>query len=434
MSTTPAATPPSGTSVPPVLDAGPAALAAAVDPLDQAMSTSEFAADPYPVYARLRTTDPVHRARIGAWLVTRYEDARFVLDQPARFSSDRTRLEEWQRSIEPREGEGPLDRTLGRTMLAFDPPEHTRLRTLANRAFTPRRIALRPRVEAIVHELLDQAREAGGMNLIRDFAYPLPITVISELLGVPAADHPRLREWTRVLIDESGSLRSKRSFDADQVRRMDAVGEALNDYMSELVKERRARPGDDLVTDLVRLAAEGEGMSEDEVVGTCLLLLIAGHETTINLIGNGTLALLRNPGEWARLTGDPALAGDAVEELLRYDSPVQMVGRAVVQDVEVGGVVVRAGEPVLAVAGAANRDPERFPEPDRLDITRGDREHLSFGGGPHFCLGAPLARLEARVAFRALAERFPDLTLATDAPRWRLGFGLRGLEELPLAW
>jgi cytochrome P450 len=408
---------------------------ARVDDLDRAMSTPEFLVDPYPVYARLRTTDPVHRGRIGAWFVSRYEDASRVLREHDSFSSDSRRLEEWQRTIEQRHGEkSPLDRTLGRTMLTADPPEHTRLRTLANRAFTPRRIALRPRVEAIVAELLDEASQAGRMDLIRDFAYPLPITVISELLGVPTSDQPLLREWTRVLIDESGSLRSSDHFDPAQIERMDSAGGSLNDYMEQLVRKRRDHPGDDLITDLLRMGANGEGMDEDEMVGTCLLILIAGHETTINLIANGTLALLSNPEEWARLRDAPALAGDAVEELLRYDSPVQMVGRAAVRDVDLGGTPVREGDPVFAVTGAANRDPERFADPERLDITRGDREHLSFGAGPHFCLGAPLARLEARIAFEALATRFPGLNLATDAPRWRPSFGLRGLEELPLTW
>jgi pimeloyl-[acyl-carrier protein] synthase len=409
-----------------------------VGDLDQAIAGPEFLADPYPVYAHLRMSRPVYRAQVGAWLLSRHADVTRVLHEYASFSSDGARSEETHRAP------GPLDRTLGRAMMAADPPAHTRMRMLTRKAFTRRRIAVHEQVEAIVSALLDDISEAGAMDLMRDFANPLPFMVICEVLGIPDNYRQQLREWTRGLGDGSRSLRARGKLEPEELECMDAAAEALHDFMAGMVRARRERPGNDLVTDLLRLCADDHGMSDDELVGTCLLLLIAGHDTVASLIGNGTLALLRNPRQWELLKSSPERVERAVEELLRYDSPTQMVGRTVVEDVEVGGSMLRRGDFVLALTGAANRDLECFSNPDQLDITRDAREHLSFGVAPHVCLGGTLARLEARTAFRALAERFPRLVLATDAPRWRpwhavatplgLSFGLRGLEELPLTW
>jgi cytochrome P450 len=394
--------------------------------IDEAMAQPAFRDDPYPLYARMRREDPVHRAERGGWILSRYDDVERVLHDPARFSNDSERFEAVRRWAEGREEPEPLASVFGRSMVSTDPPEHTRLRGIASRAFTPLRIRLRPAIETIVGELLNEASD-GELDLIEDFAAPLPVTVICELMGVPREDRASVRRWSRELVDrEGGSLEP----DPAELDALAELARPLTDYLRGLVEERRARPGEDFVSRLLAAQDPAQPLDESELVGTCLVLLIAGHETTMNLIGNGTLALLRNRGEWERLVRDPELAKRAVEELLRYDSPAQFIGRAVVDDVELAGRTLRRGDTVIGAIGSANRDPDHFPDPDRLDVGRGDRSHLSFGAGVHFCFGAPLARMEGEVAFRALAERAPGLRLLEDAPRWRPNPGLRGLEGL----
>jgi cytochrome P450 len=376
-------------------------------------------ADPYPLYRRLREQDPVHRSPLGFWVVTRYADVELVLRDP-RFG---------------RGGfEALLDSQQGRlppSMLFRDPPDHTRLRALVSRAFTPRVVeAMRPHIQAIVDRLLDRVAGARAMDVIADLAYPLPVTVICEMLGVPTEDHERIRQWSA---DVARSLDAIGPWAAPEVAERGRTSRrALAEYFRGLVAERRRQPQPDLLSSLIAAEERGDRLTEGELLSTCILLFVAGHETTVNLIGNGLLALLRHPDQLALLRGDPTVVPGAVEELLRYDSPVQRTARTTSEDVELGGRVIDKGSMVVAVVGAANRDPARFPEPDRLDVRRADTHHVSFGFGIHYCLGAPLARVEGQVAFATLLRRMPDLALDTDAPEWRESSVLRGLKALPV--
>jgi cytochrome P450 len=395
-----------------------------------------FVANPYPVYALLRASNPVFQPSIpgyegpGVTVLTRYAEVEAVL-RDARFSVDRTRADLF-RAFADRVPQQLLEGSGGfrRSLLMTDPPDHTRLRQLVSRAFTPRRVEerLRPRVEALVDELLGALAGRDAFDVMREFAEPLPAIVIAELLGVPSEDHRQFKQWSSALIAEGPG----RAFQSGAPERMAALLERLREYMRGIVAERRRAPGEDLISGLIGAQLERDALSEDELISTSLLLLIAGHETTTNLIGNGLLALLRNPEQWERLRREPALLENAIEELLRYDSPVQATVRIATEDVALGDRVVRKGGAALVSIGAANRDPAVFPEPDRLDVARENVRHLSFGHGTHFCLGAGLARLEARTAFRGLLARFPRLALASDAPapEYRPNPFLRGLTAL----
>jgi cytochrome P450 len=386
----------------------------------------EVHANPYPLYQRLRTQDPVHRSEFGFWVLTRHAEVAAVLRDP-RISRDPRRSAPFQ--LLRGDGQDPFEDGAP-SMLFVDPPDHTRLRTLVNKAFTPIAIGrLRSRVEELTEQLLDRVTSTGELDLVEDLAYPLPVTVICELLGVPAQDQIRFRAWSGALVHLLDPLVA-----TDTLQRALAARTALRTYLGGLVAQRRAHPADDLLTALVAAEDQGHRLSEPELVSMCLLLLIAGHETTVNLIANGTLALLTHPAQRDRLAADPGLAVSAVEELLRYDSPVQLTARHVLADLEVGGQRVGEGETVLAVLGAANRDPAQFPDPDRLDLARSPNRHLAFGGGIHFCLGAPLARMEAQIALTALLRRFPGLALGEGPPTWRDTVTLRGLASLPLHW
>jgi pimeloyl-[acyl-carrier protein] synthase len=381
-------------------------------------------ADPYPLFHRLRAEDPVHHEPdLGFWALTRYADAVIVLREPALFSSE---IHDG-----PRPGSPGL--TTKGWFVFLDPPRHTRLRALAHAAFTPPVVErLRPRIQTIVDELLDGVAGADGFDLIAHVAFPLPAIVIAELLGVPAGDRERFKAWSRDLAAVGGLLRMATDA-AERMAHARASGAALDAYVRDIVRERRRAPRDDLVSRLAHARAADGALSEDEIVDTCVLLLFAGHETTMNLIGNGMLALLRHPGALRRLREDPALIPSAVEELLRYDSPVQARVRVAREAVEIGGRRIAKGERVLVLLGAANRDPARFPEPDRLDVARPDNRHLAFGHGIHFCTGAPLARLEGAIAVRTLLARFPRLALAAGTLVWRATLTLRGLTALPVA-
>jgi cytochrome P450 len=386
--------------------------------------------DPYPLYHRLRAEDPVHRSDLGFWVLTRHADVLAVLRDP-RMSRDPRRSER----IELLRSSAELDELLASeeaapSMLFVDPPDHTRLRTLVNKAFTPAAVErLRPRVEAIVAGLLDRVAGAGAMDVVEDLAYPLPVTVICELFGVPEADHDRFRAWSRGLVRLLDPLVATDALEGALRARL-----ALRGYLRELIAERRAHPTGDLLTALIAAEDEGHQLSEAELVSMCVLLLVAGHETTVNLIANGLLALLRDPEALAGLKAEPGLAGSAVEELLRYDSPVQFTSRHALADLDLGGCQVRAGETVVAVLGAANRDPAQFPDPDRLDLARQPNRHVAFGGGIHFCLGAPLARMEARIAIPALLARLPGLEVGPGPPVRRDTVTLRGLASLPVTF
>ncbi|HYW24964.1 MAG TPA: cytochrome P450 [Terriglobales bacterium] len=377
--------------------------------------------DPYPTYHALRAADPVHRSPfMPMWILTRYEDVALVL-RDQRFLADRTKAEAFQPAPD-------LDDT--RSMLVLDPPDHTRLRGLVSKAFTPRVVdRLSAQAQAIVDGALDAAAERGGLELVEDLAYPLPVTVIARMLGVPEEDWPRFRDWSRVLV---GALDPVAIQDQQKLAEYGAADRAIQDYLADVVARRRSEPGDDLISALIAAEERGDTLTERELVVMLVLLLVAGHETTVNLIGNGVLALLRNPDQLALLRSRPELLTAALEELLRWDSPVQLTARVVGEECELGGRTLRPGELLLTLLGAANRDPAQFPEPDRLDLTREPSQHFSFGRGIHFCLGAPLARLEGRLAIGSLVSRFPGLRLAGEPVRSET-ITLRGLRSLPLA-
>jgi pimeloyl-[acyl-carrier protein] synthase len=398
------------------------------------MIGGELLANPYPMYAMLRQSSPVFRipvagsAEPGQWLLLRHEDAAHALRDP-RFSADRRRAAVLQqnRALLPPEILG--EQGGFRTMLVMDPPDHTRVRSLVNKAFTPRRVAsLRPHIEGIVDELLCSVAGRGTMEVIADFAAPLPAYVIAELLGVPRSDYPQFKAWSSDLVSLAGGM------DRDNALARFRRGlAALLGYLRKIISQRRREPRDDLISGMIAAQEAHDALSDDELLATSNLLLIAGHETTTNLIGNGLLALLRNATELERLRAEPALLRSAIEEMLRYDSPVQATVRIPTEEIELGGQRIAAGALVVVGIGAANRDPAVFPEPNRFDIARTENRHLAFGFGAHFCLGAPLARLEAEIAFQAILHRFPDLRLEKDVT-YRPNVVLRGLTALPVAF
>ncbi|WP_412739549.1 cytochrome P450 family protein [Krasilnikovia sp. MM14-A1259] len=391
--------------------------------LAEGFADPAFQANPHPAYAHWRRTGPVRQVRLpndmNAWLITRYDDSRRALADP--------RL---SKAI-PLDAASATARTpsiasaVSKHMLASDPPVHTRLRRLVSAAFTARRIeALRPRVEEITDGLLDDMQGKETLDLIDAFAFPLPIQVICELIGVPAADRDRFRSWSTIIV--TGALAG----DA-----LPVATEEMVTYLRALLAERRSHRADDLISGLIDVRDREDRLTEDELTSMIFLLLIAGHETTVNLIGNGALILLDQRERWERLRADPALLPTAIEEFLRYESPVETsTFRVATEDLEIGGQRIAAGDPVLVVLLSANRDEDRFPAPDDMHLDRAQNPHLAFGHGIHYCLGAPLARLEAQVAFGKLLERFPGMRLAVPAEEltWRPGVLMRGLHDLPV--
>ena len=392
----------------------------------------EFQANPYPYYEMLRANAPVfYWEGWNMWFLTRYDDCVAALKNP-HFGHEITRV-----MTREELGWGPQPETVlpvydmqRQWMLLKDTPDHTRLRTLVHKAFTPRMIELlRERAQRITDGLIDKAQPKGSMDLIGEFALLLPVTVIAEMLGVPPEDYEVLHGWSRDIADtlefneseETGKLASKATVE-------------FSAYLRDLIDERRKAPKEDLISNLIAIEAEGDRLSEDEMVAMCILLLFAGHETTVNLIGNGTLALLRHPDQWEKLKADPSLVKTATEELLRYDSPVQITTRWIMEDTEFAGQQFRKGQSVATMFGAANHDPAKFVNPSQLDITRDPNPHTAFGNGIHFCLGAPLARMEGQIAFAALASRLPNLQLAVENPPYRDTYVLRGLAKLPVTF
>ena len=377
----------------------------AYDPLSQ-----ELRADPYALYEELRRKDPVHWMRLAnSWILVNYRDVDMVLRDHRRF--------------------GNVARDFGYlpyiSMLDLDPPEHTRIRGLVAHGFTPRSVAaLEPRIQQTVDRLLDDLAGRERFDLIRDFAFPLPVIVIAEMLGVLPGDREQFNEWSNVV-----ALTVDPLLNPDQVRQVRQTVEEMFAYFEKVATDRREQPRDDLVSALANAEEDGERLSREDLLINLVLVLAAGNETTRNLIGNGSLALLRNPAEMQRLRDNPGLLDSAIDELLRYDSPVQLDGRIARERVEIGGKRIAAGQRVICLLGAANRDPEVFPNPGVLDIGRTAANHVAFGRGIHYCLGSPLARLEARVAFTALLRRFKSLRLGAE-PRYRNQVTLRGLEEL----
>jgi len=387
--------------------------------------------NPFPIFAELRERDPVHWSdALGGWVLTRYRDVRQVLND-ARFSADR--ITPFRDHLHPdaRAQVSELLKTLGLWAVFNDPPAHTRRRGLLNKAFTPRAVmALRPMIERIVAHLVSRVPARGEMDLIAAFAYPLPASVIAGMIGVPIEDLDRFKTWS----DEIAAFVGSALATPDKRERGERGVREMSAYFRGIIAEHRKHPREDLLSALLAAEESGSGLGEDELVASCILLLFAGHETTTNLIGNGMLALLRHPEALALLRRDSGLAQSAVEEMLRYDGPTQAMTRIALEDVRLDDArpMIRAGDRVFALLNAANRDPQVFAEPDRFDVARGDSRHLSFGFGTHFCLGAPLARLEGQIAVKALVERLPDLALAIDTPEWSDSFVLRGVKALPV--
>ena len=379
--------------------------------------------DPYPVYADLRSRTPMHRSWLfQGWLFTRHADVNAILGDHRHFGSD------------PRKGSIPaLRRAMAPppeeyTMVILDPPDHTRVRTLGSRAFTPRAgAALEPRIRGILAALLDEISDLSAFDLMESVARPLPLIVMAEILGVPPENRVTLGSWPAKRAHLVEPIIGIRGWRAGK-----AAGKALDACFRRIIRERRASPRDDVVSALLRAQDEEAGMSDRETLNILQALLVAGTETTVNMIGNGFLALLRHPGQLERLRADPELIPGAVEELLRFDSPVQIDLRCVLADCEVNGQALRQRENVFLFLGAANRDPEVFEDPDRLDVGRNPGGHLAFGNGIHHCLGASLARLQGRIVLEVLLERFRSMELAGPVPRFRAGVVIRGLESLPV--
>jgi cytochrome P450 len=390
-----------------------------------------FIADPYPFYHRLRSAMPVWRDPMGRTLLTRYEDAS-TLVRDRRLGKFFKNPELLMRRFGPSAQQEPAVIELGHMMLMQDPPDHTRLRGLVTKVFTARKMEdMRPFIQSLTDRLIDKVEKQGEMDLIRDLAFPLPVLVICELLGIPEEDRVHFVNGTA----SGGVLLNPVPPTREELDRANESSRNSAFYFGRLFELRRKEPRDDLLTLLVQAEEAGDHLTTEELQANVTLLFGAGHETTVNLIGNGLLSLHRNPDQWAAIRDNPALIPNAVEEILRYESPVQIVGRVVAEPIEMSGVEIATGTQVLALLGAANRDPEEYPDPDRMDVTRERLKPLSFGGGIHFCLGAQLARIEAEVVLATLLRRLPNLTVPeAHAPKWRDSFTLRGLTTLPAKW
>lgn len=387
-------------------------------------------ANPYPLYRRLRTEDPVHwDPFLHAWVVTRYCDVVHVLHY---FSADRTPTPEQLKSMNL-STLSPIAAVMVKQMLFLDAPAHTRLRSLASSAFTPGRVkVLRSHIQQIADRLIDAVMEKkpGAMDVIADFAEPLPAIVTAEMLGVPTGDHRQLKDWTADFAEMLGNFQHN----PDHVPKVLRTLEEMLEYFRERVRELRIHPREGLINSLLTAEINGDRLSEEEVIANSIVTMVGGQETTTNLIGNGLLTLLRHPAEMQRLRKDPALIPSAVEELLRYESPSQHTARMAPCDLELGGRKIRKRQAVIAIMGAGNRDPERFPDPDHLDLARTDNRHLAFGWAAHFCFGAALARIEGQVSFETILRRMPKLAVQQVPLRWRTNLGLRGLLALPVTY
>ncbi|HEY7984344.1 MAG TPA: cytochrome P450, partial [Ktedonobacterales bacterium] len=403
----------------------------AVDPFSlEHLIEPEHHANPYPFYQRLRASAPVHHDAQFGWVFTRHADVVAALRDP-HMSAERARLGKVEIPEHVRELVAPALRAFLRQMLFLDPPDHTRLRALVNKAFTPRAVAaMRQQVQVIVDELLDEIAAGGATaDLIERFAYPLPVVVIAQMMGVPRADHDQFTAWT----GELGALIGGTALTPERAPQALSAVLRMMDYFRRIIADHRAHPRDDLLQALISAEDRGDVLSEDELLGNCMLLLAAGHGTTTHLIGNGLVALFQHPDQWARLVERPELAASAVTEILRYDGTVQMTSRKARVPVTIGGQRVEAGEQVVTVLAAANRDPAQFPDPDRLDLTRAENRHVAFGHGIHYCVGAPLAQVEGQVALASIARRLPRLRAAVplDQLEWIESVTFRGLAALP---
>jgi hypothetical protein len=385
--------------------------------------------DPYPVYARLRAEAPVYFSQaLQSWLLTRYQDVLAAFRDP-RLSSRLTSSYGQQLPPAILERLAPVLRNLSSWVIFTDKPVHTRLRGLINKAFTPRMTEnLRPRIQALVDELLDAVAPAARMDIIADLANPLPVIVIGEMMGLPREDRHLLKSWSDMLVGFLGAVHQSPEMFEEAVRGITS----MEDYLRQVIAERRKRPGEDLISQLLAAEEQGAILDEQELLSTCSLVLFGGHETTTNLIGNAVHALLEHPDQLETLRREPGAVASAIEEVLRFDSPVQRQIRLTAEDVEVGGQRIPQGQAVVLMIGSANRDPAQFPEPDRMNVLRKENRHLTFGMGAHFCVGASLGRLEAQLALDAVLRRFPGLKRAEGPPRRVENLSLRGLASLPV--
>jgi pimeloyl-[acyl-carrier protein] synthase len=388
----------------------------------------EVLADPYPLYRRLQTEVPVYwDPYLHAWVVTRYADVVTVLHH---FSANRTPTPEQFAALGLADL-APLSRLMVKQMLFMDAPDHTRLRSLASMAFTPARVeVLRSHIQEIMNSLIEPLMATGRMDVISDIAAPLPAIVTAEMLGVPTSDADQLKAWSADFAEVLGNFQHN----PDRASRTLKCVEEMTAYFRAAMQRLRDEPREGLIYSLMTAEINGDSLTEEEIIANSIVTMVGGQETTTNLIGNGVLALLRHPDQFKRLRSDLSLIPSAVEELLRYESPSQHTARIAPEDTELGGKQIRKGQAVIAVMGAGNRDPERFPDPDRLDIGRTDNRHLAFGWASHFCFGAPLARIEGQIALEAIVRRLPDLALKPGPLVWRDNLGLRGLISLPVTF
>jgi cytochrome P450 len=385
-------------------------------------------ADPYPLYCRLRTEAPVHwDPFLHVWVVTRYRDVIRVLNE---FSASRTPTPEHLAGM-GLSALTPIAEVMVKQMLFLDAPGHGRIRSLASFAFTPRRVeALRAHIQEIADRLIDAVMASGRIDIIADLAEPLPCIVTAEMLGVPTEHHPQLKTWSQDFAEMLGNFQHN----PERAPRIAKSVESMTAYFRDAMAEQRQRPHRGLLGALMDAELEGDRLSDDEIIANVIVTMVGGQETTTNLIGNGMLSLLRHPDELARLRSDALLVPSAVEELLRFESPSQQTARLAPEEVVLGDQTIRKRQAVIAVMGAANRDPDRFPDADRLDLSRRDNRHVAFGWGPHFCFGAALARIEGQIAFETVVRRLPDLALAPGPLTWRTNLGLRGLTTLPVTF
>ncbi|MCG6137935.1 MAG: cytochrome P450 [Nostoc sp. LLA-1] len=390
-----------------------------------------FHINPYPTYHNLRILNPVYRSTLNAWILTRYVDVKSVLRDP-RFCviNLANKMKDKRYYLGQQKDLDMLTQVTSKWLIFVEAPEHTRLRKLVGKAFSPITVEqLRPYVQMIVDELIDQVIDKGVMDVISDLATPLPVTIIAKLMGVPDEDCLLLHKWSDELSHIIDPLLSVKTYE-----NLNQVVSNFTDYFYNLFITKQKNPQDDLISHLLVVQEQNDKLSREELLSTCILLFAAGEETTINTIGNGILALLHHPEQMEKLRKEPKMIVSAVEELLRYDSPVQHAQRIATEDVNIGGQLIRTGDKVIACLGAANRDPSQFSNPDQLDITRRDNPHLAFIEGIHACLGASLARLNTQTAINTLLQRLPNLSLTTDKLEWRKNIALRGLKSLPVSF
>jgi hypothetical protein len=389
----------------------------------------EILANPYPLFKKLRETDPVHwDSFLHAWVVTRYED---VVNVMLKCSADRTPKPEQLEAMGMIAELTPIAQVMVRQMLFMDAPSHTRLRALCAVAFTPARVAaLKQHIQDIADQLIDRVIDSGRMDVIADFANPLPAIVTAELFGVPVEDHQKLKDWSTDFAEMLGNFQHN----PDRARRVLRSTENLLEYFQDAIREQKQNPRPGLVSSLLNAEVDGFRLTEEEIVANLIVTMVGGQETTTNLIGNGLVSLLKNPDQLDLLKHDSSILSSAIEELLRYESPSQHTARLAPDDMTLGGKKIQKKQAVIAVFAAANRDPERFPAPDKLDLKRSDNRHVAFAWGPHYCFGAPLARMEGQIAFETMLRRLPNIRLESWELEWRDNLGLRGLKSLPISF